>query len=110
MIHLGSIAIRGDASVLEAIEIGERSGARVIFSHFNPQGATNYGRAEVGARMIEEARESIRSEKDMALKAIKDQVAELSILVSGKLLKKNLEGDKAQENLIKDYIKDLKIN
>ena len=40
----------------EAIEIGEASGLRVIFSHFNPQGATNYGRAEVGAAMIEDAR------------------------------------------------------
>ena len=45
-----------DASVAEGIRIGEESGLRVIFSHFNPQGATNYGRAEVGARMIEEAR------------------------------------------------------
>ncbi len=45
-----------DASVAEAIQIGEESGLRVIFSHFNPQGATNYGRAEVGARMIDEAR------------------------------------------------------
>jgi N-acyl-D-amino-acid deacylase len=46
-----------DASVAEGIRIGEESGLRVIFSHFNPQGAPNYGRAEVGARMIEEARE-----------------------------------------------------
>ncbi len=45
-----------DASVAEGIRIGEESGLRVIFSHFNPQGAVNYGRAEVGARMIEEAR------------------------------------------------------
>lgn len=45
-----------DASVAEGIRIGEESGLRVIFSHFNPQGATNYGRAEVGAAMIEEAR------------------------------------------------------
>ncbi len=45
-----------DASVAEGIRIGEESGLRVIFSHFNPQGATNYGRAQVGARMIEEAR------------------------------------------------------
>lgn len=45
-----------DASVQEAIRIGEESGLRVIFSHFNPQGATNYGRATVGARYIEEAR------------------------------------------------------
>jgi N-acyl-D-amino-acid deacylase len=45
-----------DASVAEGIRIGEESGLRVIFSHFNPQGATNRGRAEVGAAMIEEAR------------------------------------------------------
>ncbi len=45
-----------DASVAEAIRIGEESGARVIFSHFNPQGAHNYGRARVGAEMIEAAR------------------------------------------------------
>jgi len=45
-----------DASVAEGIRIGEESGLRVIFSHFNPQGATNYGRASVGAGMIEDAR------------------------------------------------------
>ncbi len=46
-----------DASVMEGIRIGEESGLRVIFSHFSPQGATNYGRAPVGAEMIEAARE-----------------------------------------------------
>jgi N-acyl-D-amino-acid deacylase len=45
-----------DTSVAEAIRIAEESGLRGIFSHFNPQGATNYGRADVGERMIEEAR------------------------------------------------------
>jgi len=45
-----------DASVLEAIEIGERAGTPVIFSHFNPQGVHNYGRAPVGAQLIEDAR------------------------------------------------------
>ncbi|MEQ9570274.1 MAG: amidohydrolase family protein [Longimicrobiales bacterium] len=45
-----------DASVEEGIRIGAESGLRVIFSHFNPQGATNYGRADVGARMIDAAR------------------------------------------------------
>lgn len=45
-----------DASVAEGIRIGEESGLRVIFSHFNPQGANNYGRANVGAQMIEDAR------------------------------------------------------
>ncbi|MGE0440326.1 MAG: amidohydrolase family protein [Gemmatimonadales bacterium] len=45
-----------DNSVKEAIRIGEESGSRVIFSHFNPQGARNYGRAQVGAELIEAAR------------------------------------------------------
>lgn len=45
-----------DASVKEAIEIAERAGTSLIFSHFNPQGTHNYGRASVGARLIEDAR------------------------------------------------------
>ena len=43
-------------SIREAIRIGEAAGARVVFSHFNAQGASNYGRAPEGARLIEEAR------------------------------------------------------
>ena len=43
-------------SIREAIRIGEEAGLRVIFSHFNAQGASNYGRAPEGARLIEEAR------------------------------------------------------
>jgi len=43
-------------SIREAIQIGETAGTRVIFSHFNAQGAHNYGRASEGARLIDEAR------------------------------------------------------
>jgi N-acyl-D-amino-acid deacylase len=46
-----------DASVKEAIHIGEESGLRVIFSHYNLQGAHNYGRADVGAKYVNEARD-----------------------------------------------------
>jgi N-acyl-D-amino-acid deacylase len=45
-----------DASVAEGIRIGEETGARVIFSHFNLQGAHNRGRGDVGARYINDAR------------------------------------------------------
>ena len=45
-----------DASVQEAIQIGEESGLRVIFSHYNLQGAHNYGRAAVGAKYVNDAR------------------------------------------------------
>ena len=43
-------------SIREAIRVGEAAGMRVIFSHFNAQGASNYGRAPEGAGLIEEAR------------------------------------------------------
>ncbi len=43
-------------SIREAIEIGERAGTPVIFSHFNAQGAANYGRAPEGAAVIDSAR------------------------------------------------------
>jgi N-acyl-D-amino-acid deacylase len=44
------------ASIREAIEIGERAGVPVIFSHFNAQGVHLYGRAHEGAALIDEAR------------------------------------------------------
>jgi N-acyl-D-amino-acid deacylase len=43
-------------SVAEGIRIGEEGGTKVIFSHFNPQGAQNYGRAPEGAALVEAAR------------------------------------------------------
>ena len=43
-------------SIAEGIRIGEEAGTKVIFSHFNAQGAQNYGRAPEGAALIEEAR------------------------------------------------------
>ncbi len=44
------------SSIREAIRIGEESGTRVIFSHFNAQGAHNNGRAHEGAALVEAAR------------------------------------------------------
>lgn len=64
----------------------------------------------VGEKMIDEARASIVSEKNDAIQQIKDQVAELSIQITEKLLKKNLSDDKSQQELIKGYMKDIKLN
>ena len=66
--------------------------------------------SKIGDKMIEDARAIINSEKEKALREIKGQVAELSLDIAEKLLKKNLEGDKAQNELIQGYIKDLKLN
>lgn len=45
-----------EASVEEGIRIVEESGLRGIFSHYNLQGAHNYGRGDVGAKFINDAR------------------------------------------------------
>jgi len=45
-----------DASVTEAIKIGGAIDAKVIFSHFTPQGKQNDGRAQVGIDLINKAR------------------------------------------------------
>ena len=57
----------------------------------------------IGDKMIDDAKASIESEKNEAIKEIKDQVVELSIQITEKLLKKNLSDDKSQQELIKGY-------
>ncbi|MCK5277894.1 MAG: F0F1 ATP synthase subunit B, partial [Cyclobacteriaceae bacterium] len=64
----------------------------------------------IGDKMIDEALASIENEKNEAIRQIKDQVAELSLQISEKLLKKNLSDDKSQQELIKNYMKDIKLN
>ena len=69
-----------------------------------------YDAKKIGDKMIEEARMTIENEKNDAIKEIKDQVAELSLQITEKLLKKNLSDDKSQQELIKGYMKDININ
>jgi F-type H+-transporting ATPase subunit b len=61
-------------------------------------------------RIIEDARAAINTEKVNALKEIKALVANLSLEVAGKILRKNLTTDKAQKDLTQEYIKDLNLN
>ena len=60
---------------------------------------------EESARIIQEAKAEIEAEKQAAIGDIRKQVAELSVDVSGKVLRKKLDTDKAQM----DYI-DLMLN
>jgi F-type H+-transporting ATPase subunit b len=61
-------------------------------------------------RIIEEARAAINAEKLTALREVKALVANLSLDVASKILRKNLSEDKAQKDLTQQYIKDLKLN
>ncbi len=61
-------------------------------------------------KMIEDAKAIIQSEKNAALRDVREQVASFSLEIAEKLLKKNLSTDKAQKDLVDGYVKDLKMN
>lgn len=61
--------------------------------------AKNQARIEAD-KLLAEARLNIQTEKEMALKEVRNQVALLSVSIAGKLLRKNLESDGAQVELV----------
>lgn len=63
-----------------------------------------------GAKMIENAKATIETEKQAAIEDIKVQVGILSLAVAEKLLKRNFSEDAAQQKLVEELIKDIKLN
>ena len=61
-------------------------------------------------KSIEHAREQIQSEKAAAINDIKKQVAELSIIIAEKVLKKELSNKGEQEKMVNGLIDDVKLN
>jgi F-type H+-transporting ATPase subunit b len=62
------------------------------------------------AKILEQARKQIESEKLSAISEIRDQVATLSVEIAEKILRKQLADRQQQEDLIKDQLRDLKLN
>ena len=65
---------------------------------------------KTGNKLIEDAKATIETEKKAALAEVRTQVADLSLQIAEKLLRKNLSADSAQKELVSDFMKDLKIN
>ncbi|HLZ17771.1 MAG TPA: F0F1 ATP synthase subunit B [Cyclobacteriaceae bacterium] len=61
-------------------------------------------------KIIEDAKSVINTEKQAALRDVKAQVAQFSLEIAEKLIKKNLTDDKSQRELTETLIKDLKLN
>lgn len=61
-------------------------------------------------KSIEEARRQIENEKTAAIDEIKNQVAELSVMIAEKIIQKELQNKKAQEEMIDGMLDDLKLN
>ncbi len=66
--------------------------------------------SEEAHKMIELARVNIRNEEAKALEKIKEQVAELSIEIAGKILREKLADDAEQQKLVEKYLKDIQLN
>lgn len=61
-------------------------------------------------KSIEQARQQIQAEKLAAISEIKKQVAELSVMIAEKLIKKELENKGQQEKMVKGLIDEIKLN
>lgn len=61
-------------------------------------------------RIIEDAKAVIQTEKNAALRDVKEQVALFSLEVAERLMKTNLKEDKAQKELADRFVKELKLN
>jgi F-type H+-transporting ATPase subunit b len=66
--------------------------------------------SKIADKMIADAKHTINLEKQAAINEIRNQVAEFSIQISEKILRKNLSSDKNQKALIAEYMKDLNLN
>ena len=63
-----------------------------------------------GARLLSDAKAEIEQEKKAAIADIRKQVATMSVEIAEKVLKQNLQGDKAQMDLINRMLDDASLN
>lgn len=63
-----------------------------------------------GAKMIAKAKAEIDLQKSAAISELKNQVASISIGIAEKILKKELANNDAQQNLVAEMLKDVKMN
>lgn len=65
---------------------------------------------KITSKLIEDAKASIISEKEAALKEVRNQVAELSVEIAEKLIRKSLGDEKSQKTLVDEFLAGKNIN
>lgn len=65
---------------------------------------------EEAHKIIANAKKNIENEKNLAIKEIKNQVAEISVQIAEKILKQELKDEKLQKDYINQLMKDVEIN
>ncbi len=63
-----------------------------------------------GAKMIDKARTEINNQKLIAIADVKNQVATLSLEIAEKVLRKQFEDQKKQDELVKELLKEVKLS
>jgi F-type H+-transporting ATPase subunit b len=63
-----------------------------------------------GAKLIEKAKVEINNQKIAALDEVKNQVAALSLNIAEKVLRKQFDDKKSQDDLVSNLLKDVKLN
>ena len=65
---------------------------------------------KITSKMMEDARQGIESEKEAALKEVRNQVAELSVEIAEKLIRRSLGDEKSQKALVDEFLSDKNLN
>ena len=63
-----------------------------------------------GAKSIELAKQQIQAEKEAAINDLKKQVAELSVLIAEKVIRKELSNKAEQEKMVNGLVDEIKLN
>jgi F-type H+-transporting ATPase subunit b len=63
-----------------------------------------------GQKLIAEAKTAIQKEKDMAIRDIQNRIADLSLHIAEKVLRKNLDNQQAQRELVQKLIEEAQKN
>ena len=58
------------------------------------------------SKLIDDAKKEIEREREKSMKMIRNQVADLSVDIAGKVIRRELEADDAHMDLIEKYIKE----
>ena len=66
--------------------------------------------AEEAKQILDAAKQTIKSEKESAIKEIKEQIVSLSIEIAGKILHQKLSENAEQRDLIEKSLHDIKLN
>ena len=62
---------------------------------------------QMADKIVKEAKSVIESEKNKAMKDVKNTLAELSLDIAEKIIKKDLSKDSNQKKYVEDLIKDI---